>query len=192
MNGITVDIGKPDFETRLAILQEKAREKEFLLPQDVAEYVATNVSENVRELEWVLNQMVAEYELSGQTPTLSKIAEKLKKLSFTNDMLGQVKTPVKTMIKSYEDIIKRVSDHFGIETEGILGQNRKKEFMIPRQVSMYLLKTKMNYTYERIWNIFSGRNHAAVLYSCKQLEKMIKKDQTLLHEVNTIRDSIWI
>jgi hypothetical protein len=94
--------------------------------------------------------MVAEYELSGQTPTLSKIAEKLKKLSFTNDMLGQVKTPVKTMIKSYEDIIKRVSDHFGIETEGILGQNRKKEFMIPRQVSMYLLKTKMNYTYERI------------------------------------------
>lgn len=190
--GITVDIGKPDFETRLAILQEKAREKEFMLPQDVAEYVATNVSENVRELEWVLNQMVAEYELSGQTPTLSKIAEKLKKLSFTNDMLGQVKTPVKTMIKSYEDIIKRVSDHFGIETEGILGQNRKKEFMIPRQVSMYLLKTKMNYTYERIWNIFSGRNHAAVLYSCKQLEKMIKKDQTLLHEVNTIRDSIWI
>ena len=56
--------------------------------------------------------MVAEYELSGQTPTLSKIAEKLKKLSFTNDMLGQVKTPVKTMIKSYEDIIKKVSDHF--------------------------------------------------------------------------------
>lgn len=189
---ITVDIGKPDFETRLAILQEKARSREFMLPQDVAEFVATNVTENVRELEWVLNQMVAEYELSGQTPTLSKIAEKLKKLSFTTDIIGQAKTPVKTMIKSYEDIIKRVSEHFWIETEGILWQNRKKEFMIPRQVSMYLLKTKMNYTYERIWNIFSGRNHAAVLYSCKQLEKMIKKDQNLLHEVNTIRDSIWI
>lgn len=190
--GITVDIGKPDFETRLAILQEKAREREFMIPQDVAEYVATNVTENVRELEWVLNQMVAEYELSGQTPTLAKIAEKLKKLSFTTDMIWQPKTPVKTMIKSYEDIIKRVSEHFWIETEGILGQNRKKEFMIPRQVSMYLLKTKMNYTYERIWNIFSGRNHAAVLYSCKQLEKLIKKDQTLLYELNTIRDSIGI
>lgn len=190
--GITVDIGRPDFETRLAILQEKAREKEFLLPQDVAEYVAANVTENVRELEWVLNQMVAEYELSWQTPTLARIAEKLKKLSFTTDMLWQPKTPVKTTIKSYEDIIKKVSEHFWIETEGILGSNRKKEFMIPRQVSMYLLKTKMNYTYERIGNIFSGRNHAAVLYSCKQLEKMIKKDQTLLHEVNTIRDSIGI
>lgn len=190
--GITVDIGKPDFETRLAILQEKAREKEFLLPQDVSEYIATNVTENVRELEWVLNQMVAEYELSGQTPSLTKIAEKLKKLSFTTDILWQSKAPIKTTIKSYEDIIKRVSEHFGIETEWILGSNRKKEFMIPRQVSMYLLKTKMNYTYERIWNIFSWRNHAAVLYSCRQLEKMIKKDQTLLQEVNTIRDSIWI
>ena len=191
--GITVDIGRPDFETRLAILQEKARAKEFMIPQDVAEFVAANVTENVRELEWVLNQMIAEYELTWSNPTLPKIAEKLRKLSFTVDMLGANKTQQqKTTIKSYEDIIKKVSDHFGIETEGILWSNRKKEFMIPRQVSMYLLKTKMHYTYERIWNIFSGRNHASVLYSCNKLEKLIKNDQTLLHEVNIIRDSMWI
>lgn len=98
----------------------------------------------------------------------------------------------KTTIRSYEDIIESVSHHFGIEKEGILGPNRKKEFMIPRQVSMYLLKTKMNYTYERIGNIFSGRNHAAVLYSCKKLEKLIKADSTLLHELNIIRDGMGI
>ncbi len=192
--GITVDIGRPDYETRLAILQEKAREKEFMIPQDVAEFIAANVTENVRELEGVLNQMIAEYELTGINPSLSKIAEKLKKLSFTTDLLWTwVKSNIeKTTIKSYEDIINKVWEHFGIETEGILGQNRKKEFMIPRQVSMYLLKTKMNYTYERIGNIFGGRNHAAVLYSCNKLEKLIKKDQTLLHEVNVIRDSMWI
>lgn len=191
--GITVDIGRPDFETRLAILQEKARAKEFMIPQDIAEFIAANVTENVRELEWVLNQMIAEYELTWVTPTLAKVAEKLKKLSFTTDILWSSKVKIeKTTIKSYEDIIKRVWEHFGIETEGITWSNRKKEFMIPRQVSMYLLKTKMNYTYERIGNIFSGRNHAAVLYSCNKLESMIKKDQTLLHEVNLIRDSMWI
>ncbi len=190
--GITVDIWRPDFETRLAILQEKARNREFMIPQDVAEFIAANVTENVRELEWVLNQMIAEYELTWETPTLSKIAAKLKKLSFTNDMLGTTKIPQKTSIKSYEDILAKVSEHFWIETEGILWSNRRKEFMIPRQVSMYLLKTKMNYTYERIGNIFSGRNHASVLYSCRQLEKMIKKDQSLLHEVNIIRDNIGI
>lgn len=190
--GITVDIGKPDYETRLAILQEKAREREFMIPQDVAEFIATNVTENIRELEWVLNQMIAEYELDGTSPTLTKVAAKLKKLSFTSDLLGLNKANLKTTIRSYEDIIEAVSRHFGIEKEGILGENRKKEFMIPRQVSMYLLKTKMNYTYERIGNIFSGRNHAAVLYSCNKLEQIMKKDKTLLHEINIIRDGIGI
>jgi len=193
--GITVDIGKPDFETRLAILQEKAREREFMIPQDVAEFIAANVTENVRELEWILNQLIAEYELTGSLPKLNSVAEKLKKLSFTTDILWASKKPEKIQkiqIKSYEDIIDAVSKHFGIEKEGILGENRKKEFMIPRQVAMYLLKTKMNYTYERIWNIFSGRNHAAVLYSCRKLEKLIKKDSVLLNELNTIREWIWL
>lgn len=193
--GITVDIGKPDYETRLAILQEKAREKEFMLGQEVAEFIAANVTENVRELEGVLNQIIAEYELHGLSPNLSNVAEKLKKLSYTTDLLGGNRvmgTGLKTTIKSYEDIIEAVSKHFGIEKDGILGENRKKEFMIPRQVAMYLLKTKMNYTYERIGNIFSGRNHAAVLYSCNKLEQIIKKDKTLLHEINVIREGMGI
>ncbi len=193
--GITVDIWKPDFETRLAIIQEKAREKEFMIPQDVAEFIAANVTENVRELEWVLNQMIAEYELTGNTPSLTRIAQKLQKLSFTTDLLGESKraeTRTRTTIRSYEDIIDAVSAHFGIEKEGILWENRKKEFMLPRQVGMYLLKTKMNYTYERIGNIFNGRNHASVLYSCKKLDKLLKKDKTLLYEVNAIKDGIGI
>ncbi len=193
--GITVDIGRPDFETRLAILQEKAKEKEFMIPQDIAEFIAANVTENIRELEWILNQLIAEYELTWKTPELNKIAEKLKKLSFTTDILWANKKTENTkkfQIKSYEDIIDAVSRHFWIEKEGILWENRKKEFMIPRQVSMYLLKTKMHYTYERIWNIFSGRNHAAVLYSCRKLEKLIKKDNILLNELNIIREWIWL
>lgn len=191
--GIIVDISKPDFETRLAILQEKARSKEFLLPHDVAEFIAANVTESVRELEGILNQLIAEYELDHSTPSLEKIAKKLKKLSFTTDMLGETRIEKRsTTIKSYEDIIKAVSDHFGIEKEGILWENRRKEFMIPRQVAMYLLKTKLHYTYERIGNIFSGRNHAAVLYSCNKLETIIKKDKNLLYEINLLRDGIWI
>jgi len=194
--GITVDIGKPDFETRLAIIQEKAREKEFMIPQEVAEFIAANVTENVRELEWVLNQMIAEYELTGNTPSLTRIAAKLQKLSFTTDLLWESRSAARLKntrtIKSYEDILDAVSQHFGIEKEWILWDNRKKEFMIPRQVSMYLLKTKLNYTYERIGNIFNGRNHASVLYSCNKLEKIIKKDKNLLYEVNAIKDGIGI
>ncbi|MDQ7009329.1 MAG: chromosomal replication initiator protein DnaA [Candidatus Gracilibacteria bacterium] len=191
--GITVDIGRPDFETRLAIIQEKSREREFLIPQDVSEFIAANVTENVRELEGVLNQLIAEYELTGNTPTLNRVAAKLKQLSYTSDLLGAPKQTInRIQIKSYEDILDAVSNHFGIEKEGILGPNRKKEFMIPRQVSMYLLKTKMHYTYQRIGNIFDGRNHAAVLYSCNKLAGLLKKDQKLLHEVNIIKDGIGL
>lgn len=190
--GIIVDISKPDFETRLAILQEKSRAREFLIPQDVAEFIAANVTDSVRELEWILNQLMAEYELDHSTPTLEKVARKLKKLSFTTDILGETKVQRTTTIKSYEDIINAVSSHFGIEKEWILWENRRKEFMIPRQVAMYLLKTKLHYTYERIGNIFSGRNHAAVLYSCNKLESILKKDKTLLYEINVLRDGIWI
>lgn len=191
--GIIVDIGKPDFETRLAILQEKARAKEFLIPHDVAEFIAANVTDSIRELEWVLNQLIAEYELDNSVPTLEKVAKKLKKLKFTSDMLWEVKVKQqKTSIKSYEDIIDAVSKHFGIEKEWILWDVRKKEFMIPRQVAMYLLKTKMNYTYERIWNIFSWRNHAAVLYSCNKLDTILKTDKDLLYEINVLREWIWL
>lgn len=188
---IIVDISKPDFETRLAIIQEKARAREFLLPKDVAEFIAANVVDNIRELEWVLNQIIAEYELDNSTPSLEKISKKLKKLSFTSDLLWEAKVR-KTTIRSYEDIITAVSNHFWIEKEWILWENRRKEFMIPRQVAMYLLKTKLHYTYERIWNIFSGRNHASVLYSCNKLESIIKKNKDLLYEINILRDWIWI
>ena len=189
--GITIDIGKPDFETRLAILQEKAREREFLLPHDIAEFVAANVVENVRELEWILNQIIAEYELTWNMANLESVAKKLQKLKFTTELLGTSKKAApKRTLRSYEDIIDAVSEHYGIEKEWILWANRKKEFMIPRQVSMYLLKQMLNYTYERIGNIFDGRNHAAVLYSCNKLEKLFKKDQTLMYEVNALREQI--
>jgi len=189
--GITIDIWKPDFETRLAILQEKARSREFMISQEVAEFIAANVTENVRELEWILNQLIIEYELDWSVPTLDKVAKKLKKLSYTEDLLWFWKNRV-PKIKSYEDLLDAVSEHFWIEKEWILWANRKKEFMIPRQVAMYLLKTKMSYTYERIWNIFSGRNHASVLYSCNKLETIMKKNKDILYEVNQIRERVGL
>jgi chromosomal replication initiator protein len=64
--------------------------------------------------------------------------------------------------------------------------------MIPRQVAMYLLKNRLSYTYERIGNIFSGRNHSAVLYSCKKLELLLRKDQKLSYEISVIKEKLGI
>lgn len=191
--GITVDLGEPDYETRLAIVQEKARSREFLLPQDVAEFIAEHVTSNVRELEGILNQVIAEHDLRGTPPTVENVAIRLSKLGVTS--LAESTTTTRTLRSSscsYEDLIQEVSSHFGIEIRVLLSEDRKKENMIPRQVAMYLLKNKLHYTYERIGNIFSGRNHTAVMYSCKKLEQVMKKDQQLVHELNVIRDRLGI
>ncbi|MDD5376849.1 MAG: chromosomal replication initiator protein DnaA [Candidatus Gracilibacteria bacterium] len=190
--GITIDIGIPDFETRLAILQEKARAREFILPQEVAEFIAYNLGANVREIEGVLNQIIAEYELHNTPPTIDNIARRLNKLSITDSLIGNSTKKMAASIKTYEELLDAVAGHFGIEKRLILGDDRKKENMIPRQVAMYLLKNRMNYTYERIGNIFSGRNHSAVLYSCKKLESILKKDQNLFYEINILRDKLGI
>jgi chromosomal replication initiator protein len=191
--GITVDLGEPDYETRLAIIQEKARAREFLLPQDVSEFIAEHVTTNVREIEWVLNQIIAEHDLKGTPPTLENVALRLSKLSIRS--LTTTITTSRSLRSSgcsYEDLIQTVSGHFGIEIRTLLSEDRKKENMIPRQVAMYLLKNKLNYTYERIGNIFSGRNHTAVMYSCKKIESVMKKDQQVVYEMNVIRDKLGI
>ncbi len=191
--GITVDLGEPDYETRLAIIQEKSRAREFILSQEVAEFIAENVTTNVRELEGILNQIIAEYDLKGTPPTLENVAFRLSKLA-VRSISGSLKEwrAIRTGNCSYEDLLKAVSAHFGIEIRMLLSEDRKKENMIPRQVAMYLLKNRLHFTYERIGNIFSGRNHTAVMYSCKKLETVMKKDQQVVYEVNIIRDKLGI
>ncbi len=191
--GITVDLGEPDYETRLAIIQEKSRAREFILSQEVAEFIAENVTTNVRELEWVLNQIIAEYDLKNTPPTIENVAYRLSKLAVKSITSSLTTSRVQRIGNcSYEDLIQAVSSHFGIEIRMLLSEDRKKENMIPRQVAMYLLKNKLHYTYERIGNIFSGRNHTAVMYSCKKLELVMKKDQQVVYEVNIIRDKLGI
>lgn len=189
--GIIVDVGAPDFETRLAILQEKARAREFILPQEVAEFIAYNANSNVREIEGILNQIIAEYELHGKPPTIENVSSRFQKLGVTNDALGQ-RGQARKIARSYDELLDAVSTHFGIEKKMLIGEDRRKENMIPRQVAMYLLKNKMHFTYERIGNIFSGRNHSAILYSCRKLEAVLKKDQNLYYEVNVIRDKLGL
>ena len=191
--GITVDLGEPDYETRLAIIQEKSRAREFILSQEVAEFIAENVTTNVRELEWILNQIIAEYDLKNTPPTLENVAYRLSKLAVKSITSSLADTRTQRMGNcSYEDLVQAVSHHFGIEIRMLLSEDRKKENMIPRQVAMYLLKNRLHYTYERIGNIFSGRNHTAVMYSCKKLELIMKKDQQVVYEVNVIRDKLGI
>lgn len=159
----------------------------------MAEFIAEHVTDNVRELEGILNQVIAEHDLRGTPPTLENVALRLSKLSITSLTTSTTTSrSLRGTSCSYEDLIQTVAMHFGIEIRVLLSEDRRRENQIPRQVAMYLLKNKLHYTYERIGNIFSGRNHTAVMYSCKKLEQVMKKDQQVVHELNVIRDKLGI
>lgn len=192
--GIMVDIDVPDFETRLAIIQQKAREREFIVPQEVAEYIAYNLGRNVREIEGILNQMIAEYELDGCMPTIESICSRFTRLGIKHSEIGGKENGIKNILRSvsYDEVIRAVSDYFGVDQESVLGNSRSRDLMIPRQVAMYLLKNKLRYTYERIWNIFNGREHSAVMYSCKKLELLLKKDQRLMSDIYSLREKLGV
>ncbi len=192
--GIMVDIDVPDFETRLAIIQQKAREKEFIVPQEVGEYIAYNLGKNVREIEGILNQMIAEYELTGAMPTIASISSRFDRLSIRHTQVGSSENRIKNTLKSvsYQDVIRIVAEYFGIEEEALLGDNRSRDLMIPRQVAMHILKNKLRFTYERIGNIFNGREHSAVMYSCKKLDLLMKKDQRLTSDIYSLREKLGV
>ncbi len=105
--GIMVDIDAPDFETRLAIIQQKAREREFIIPQEVAEYISYNMGRNVREIEGILNQMIAEYELDGCMPTIESISSRLTRLGIKHSHIGQKEGSVKNILRSvsYQEVL---------------------------------------------------------------------------------------
>ena len=186
-----VDIDVPDFETRLAIIQQKAREREFIVPQEVAEYISYNLGKNVREIEGILNQIIAEYELDGRMPTIESISSRFDRLSIKHGMVGKAHSHIDVLKNvSYQNVLQEVSNYFGIELENLIGNSRSRDLMVPRQIAMYLLKNKLRYTYERIGNIFNGREHSAVMYSCKKLEILLKKDQRISRDIYTLREKL--
>ncbi len=136
--------------------------------------------------------MIAEFEFHGTPPTIESISKRFDKLAIKHNHIGAGSVVDKLKINSYKDVLQAVSDHFGVDMDQMLGDGRTRDLMVPRQVAMYLLKHRMNFTYDRIGNVFNGRQHSAVMYSCRKLEQMLGKDQKLYYELNVVRDKLGL
>src|SRR5207248_2428734 len=127
--GLTADIGLPDLETRIAILRHNAISDGIDLPNEVIEFIATNVTTNIRELEGCLISLLAMSSLEGKEPTLDLAREVLRKVAKRS-----------TPILSIETIQRTVAKKFAIEEELLRAKTRKQEVVLARQVAMYLAK----------------------------------------------------
>ena len=174
-SGMTVDIGEPDPESRMAIVRKKAAMHGFMLSDEVVEYVATSLSGSIRELDGMINSIVCNAQVKGYAPDIAEVRQSLH--SFTR--------PQKNI--SVKNVVDKVAEFYGIDEESIYEKTRRREVVRPRQVIMYILREDFNISYPTIGTKLGGRDHTTVIHSCEKIKREIIVDTKLTKEIQTIR-----
>ena len=177
--GMTIDMQNPDFETRCAIIQSKALGHGVELPNDVVEYLATNIPTNVRELEGALNQLLAFCEMRALEPDLS----------IATSLLSAAKTRPKHL--SAKHIVERTARHFQIPMEDILGPKRDKDIVVPRQVAMYMLRSELHLSFPKIARELGRKDHTTAIHSVEKIEKESRLDSSIRGAIADIKERLY-
>lgn len=182
--GLIADISAPDYETRMAILRKKEELdglKKFSIPDDVMDYIASNVKSNIRELEGSLTKLIALANLNRkQKIDIALAAEALKDIISPNE-----KRPV-----TPELIIDIVAEHYGVTIEEIKSKKRDADIAFPRQVSMYLCRTMTDTPLKSIGIILGGKDHSTVKHGVDKISNDLKKDVQLQNTISIIKKKI--
>ncbi|MEW6584935.1 MAG: chromosomal replication initiator protein DnaA [Nitrospirota bacterium] len=173
--GLIADIQPPELETKVAILQKKADSEKIAIPDDVAYYLASRVRSNIRELEGCLIRLGAQSSLTGRNVTVDMAKEIL------HDLIAEDEKPITT-----DQIQKVVSEHFAIKLSEIKARKRTKEIALPRQIAMYLSKQLTGLSLSDIGKNFGGKDHATVIYACKQVEDKRTRDEVFDRMVESL------
>jgi chromosomal replication initiator protein len=179
--GITVDIQPPDLETRSAIIQAKAASVGLVLPLETVDFVARHAQSNIRELEGTLTKVLADCEHNKVEPTLERVRHLLAADAASRPKLKPL-TP--------KTVIERVAAYYDLQPADITGAKRDKEIVVPRQVSMYLMRHDMNLSFPKIAAAVGGRDHTTAMHSVQKIEKQIETDDSLRSDVLAIRERL--
>ena len=178
--GLTVDIQKPDYETRVAILRQKAEEMGVDVPDDVTDYIAQSVNSNIRELEGSLVRVNAQAELLGTVMTLEMAQEALAKLLPSRE--ARKVTP--------ELIVAQVAAQFGVSEEDLYSKRRSREIANARQVAMYLIRSLTQLSTTAVGTVFGGRDHTTVMHGCEKVEESMRTDAQLRRTVENLKNEL--
>lgn len=180
--GIPIDIHKPDYETRMAILKTKAEkekaEKKYMgnIPEEVFQYIAENVTNNVRELEGALHKIEVFSQLMKEEVTLETAKESLK------DLISKEKPEAITG----ESIMKAVSEHMNVSIADIRSKKRTADIVTARQLVMYLCRKLTVMSLQSVGNIVGGRDHTTVINGINRVEIRIKEDESFSNSIDKI------
>ena len=183
--GLTVNIFPPDFTLRTEILKKKivAGDFEKEIPDDVIEYIASNIGTDVRQLEGSITRLIAYSTIMGGVDiTLDLAIEALK--DFISKGMGEK--------NNIHRIQKIVSDYFQISVEDIKSKKRSSNISFPRQIAMYLCRNMTSESFPKIGTEFGGKDHTTVMHSCEKIEKEIKVNKDLENIIEKLKKDIGV
>ena len=181
--GVTVDIFPPEFELRKNILRKKIQSSNIPqeIPEEVVEYIASNMSSDVRKLEGAVNRLMAYSLIMGGTPiTLETSVDALK------DIINKGTSEKTNILK----VQKGVADYFQISVDDLKSKKRSANIAFPRQIAMYLSRTVLNESFERIGLEFGGKDHSTVMHSCDKIKIEIESNPEIRNSVEKIKENI--
>lgn len=177
--GLTVDIQPPDYETRVAILKRRAQISHVTVPDEVFDYIASNIASNIRELEGAFNTVLC-YSLLAGSITTGVAAEALK----------DIIQPLAGKKVDCGVIMDVVSRYYRVTVEDLKSNRRNKEVTGPRQIAMYLCRNLLNMTLPQIGLAFGNRDHTTVMHSCSKIAEDLNGEKTLLKDMEEIKKRI--
>jgi chromosomal replication initiator protein len=179
--GMIADIQAPDYETRLAILTAKCVEKHYMVSNEVLVYIAEVVQSNIRELEGALNRLVVYCQLNNSQPSVE----------MAKTILAGVSSQKKKVL-SPRKIMELVADFYNITIDDLLRQSRRKEYVKPRQIAMYLIREELENSYPSIGEHFNGRDHTTVMHAVDKIGKLINEKESVKQEIDLIVNKMYM
>ena len=173
--GMIVDVNKPDYESRAALLKTKASDKGIAVGEDVIDFLATNIEGNIRELEGILNAVTIQTDIRNRKLTVQEVKSLIK---------NNVK-PKKHL--AVDEIVKIIAGYYNVDPQIIYDKTRKKEVVYIRQVTMYLLREFFNVSYPSIGKEIGGRDHTTVMHSYEKIKNKMKDDPNLVQEIEQLQ-----
>ena len=176
--GLIAELEKPNTQLCVDILENKIRKDGLHIPRDVIEFISQTANGSVRDLQGVINSLMA-YSIVYNSNIDMRLAERVIKRA--------VKIDDKPL--TVDEIIETVCNHFNVSPSAVGGKSRKRDFVVARQVSMYLAQKYTKMPASRIGRLVGGRDHSTVIYSCNQVEQRIKIDKKFSSEITSIENS---
>jgi len=176
-SGLAVDVQPPDFETRVAILMEKAEQSGLALSYDVIELIATHIKDNVRELESTVIRLLAR----------SSLTKTDINLDLAKNVIIERKGRSLATELTIQEIVKRVSNFTKVPEDKIVGKGRERKIAEARQLSAYLCRDILGSTLVNIGMFLGGRDHTTIMYAYKNIEKRIEKEPRIRKTVNSLK-----